>query len=100
MIRTLKCATNLPELLFVCQQYGILPLIMESMFLGLTLAKVLYKEYPDKKLAFLDSNTLLEIVSYDEEAELLSYMEQRRFTFGFKVEKNGRGLPIPKVMDK
>ena len=89
MIRTLKCATNLPELLFVCQQYNILPILIESMFLGLALAGALYEEHPDKKLAFLDSDTLLEVISYDDEAELLPYMEQKQFSSGFKVEKDG-----------
>lgn len=90
MIKTLKCATNLPELLFICQQYDVLPLIIESVFLGLALAKALYEEHPDKKLALLDSDNLLEVVSYDEEAELLSYMKQRQFNSGFKIEKDGK----------
>jgi len=94
MIRTLKCATNISELLFVCQQYGILPILTESVFLGLTLARVLYEEYPDNKLALLDSDTLLEVISYDDETELLLYMKQKQFNYGFKVGKDGEGVPI------
>ena len=100
MIRTLKCATNLPELLFVCQQYNILPILTESMFLGLALARALYEEHSDKKLAFLDSDTLLEVISYDDEAELLPYMKQRQFNCGYKVEKDGEAIKITGEGDK
>lgn len=94
MIRTLKCATNMPEMLFLCREHGILPVLTESVFLGLTLARALYEQYPDHKLALFDSNTLLEVVSYEDEAELLPYMKQRQFEFGYKVDKDGKGVPI------
>lgn len=100
MIRTIKCATTLPELLFICQEYDILPILVESQFLGLALARELYNEHPDKNLAFFDSDTLLEVVSYDEEAELLPYMKQREFNCGFKVEKDGEGVPIQDLENK
>lgn len=94
MIRTLKCATTIPELLFICREFGIEPLLTESLFLGLALARVLDEQYPDKNLAFLDSETLLEVVSYDNEAELQSYMKQREFNCGYKIEKDGVGKLI------
>ncbi len=94
MIRTLKCATNMPEMLFLCREHGILPVLTESIFLGMTLARVLYEQHPDKKLALFDSNTLLEVVSYDEEAELLPYMKQKQFELGYMIGKDGKGEPI------
>ncbi len=94
MIKTIKCATNTAELLFVCQEYDILPILTESVFLGLELARALYEEYPDKKLALLDGDTLLEVVSYDDDAELFSYMKQRQFSSGYKVEKDGRATKL------
>lgn len=94
MITTLKCATNLPEMIFICREYGVLPVLTESLYLGMTLCRVMYTQLPDKKLALLDSNYLLEVVSYDEEAELLPYMKQRNFDVGYMVDKDGKGTPI------
>ncbi len=94
MITTLKAATNMPEMLFLCHEYGILPVLTESAFLGLTLARVLNEQYPDKNLAVFDSGMLLEVVSYDNDDELLPYMKQKNFDVGFKVGKDGKGESI------
>ena len=95
MIKTLKAATNLPELIFVCQQYGIRPVFTESLFLGLTLTKVMYNVYPEhENLALLDSNTLLEVVAYDNETELTDYKKKRGFEDCFAVDREGVGTPI------
>ncbi len=95
MITTLKCATNLPEMLFICREYGIVPVLTESLFLGMTLCRAMYAMgFSDKKLALLDSDTLLEVVSYDDDAELLPYMRQRNFSMGYMVDKEGKGTLI------
>lgn len=94
MIKTLKAATNLPELLFICREHDILPILTESVFLGMALTRVLYTQHSDKNLALFDSDALLEIVSYDKEAELIPYMQQRKFDYGYKVNKDGKGEPI------
>jgi hypothetical protein len=60
----------------------------------MTLARILYEQHPDKNLALFDSGTLLEIVSYDTEEELLPYMKLRQFDVGYKVDKEGKGEPI------
>ena len=94
MIKTLKAATNLQEMLFVCQEYGIAPILTESVFLGLKVAELLYVEHPDKKIALFDSDTLLEVVSYDDTKELLPYMKLKEFAYGYTVNKDGSGNPI------
>lgn len=96
MITTIKAATNLPELIFICEEYGVLPIFVNnsSVYLALQISVELYKEYPDSKFAVLDSNTLLEIVSYELESELLPYIKQKGFTSCYIANKNGSGVPI------
>ncbi|MDD2730941.1 MAG: hypothetical protein PHW33_02330 [Candidatus Portnoybacteria bacterium] len=94
MIKTLKAATNMPELLFICREHNLMPVLTESVWLGMMLTRVLYEQHPDETLALFDSGTLLEIVSYDDEKELLPYMKLRQFDVGYKVDKEGKGEPI------
>ena len=93
MIKTLKAATNLSELMFICQEHGIVPVIADSLFLGLFLTKVLYEVYPDATLALLDSDTLLEVVEYNDTNELREYAKAKNLV-AYKVNKYGAGEEI------
>ena len=97
MIKVLKAATNLPEMLFICQEQDVMPILMESVFLGLRVAETLYNGYPDRKIAMFDGETLLEIVTYDDEKELLPYMTEQKFKVGYKVNQDGSGVEIKNV---
>lgn len=94
MIRTIKSASNLSEMLFLCQEYRILPVLTDSLYLGMTLARVLKAQSSATNIALFDSNTLLEIVSYDTDAELLPYLKERQFTCGYRLDSEGRGIKI------
>lgn len=94
MIRVIKTATQLPELVFMAREMGIPPIIVDSLFLGLAISSELKRSNPKKNYALFDSGELLQIVEYSPQANLLEYMKDNEFEMGYTVNKDGSADPI------
>ena len=93
VIRVIKTATALPELMFMARELGVPPLVVDSLYLGMGISKELKKINPKTNYALFDSNELLQIVEYTKRADLPSYMKANNFEVGYKILVKG-AVPI------